>query len=70
MHDKAFEAGLYTLDAQLRVVPSPKALASDWATAEIVPYAGRSIKSGNTPPSLDSLQQHWHRKRVSPKSHP
>ena len=59
MHDKAFEIGLFVLDTQFRVTPSPLINGSSWAAANIVPFANQQIKIGRVRPALACLQLHW-----------
>lgn len=67
MHDKAFEVGLFVLDQHLRVIPTPLAAGSPWATANILPYANRYIKDGQLTPALTCLQLHWQRVGFMPE---
>jgi putative restriction endonuclease len=63
MHDKAFEAGHFVIDASYRVVPTKKAIESQWASTGIAPYSGRQIALGAVPPGQSFLRRH--RERVS-----
>ncbi len=59
MHDKAFEAGLFTLSNDYRViVPETSAARSSWAYAHLVPDAGKVIKLGASLPSKNSIEHH------------
>lgn len=66
MHDKAFEIGLYTLDADFRITPTPEATESEWAVRKILPYAGQQIRLGRVLPGVEPLQHHWKRIDFSP----
>ncbi|MGD0383401.1 MAG: HNH endonuclease, partial [Thermoguttaceae bacterium] len=61
MHDKAFEDGLFVLDPQFRVMPTPFAKDSPWAITNILPFANQQIKIGQVQPALTCLQLHWRR---------
>jgi putative restriction endonuclease len=67
LHDRAFEMGLFTLTADLRVVAHPTKLrGSRWAQDHIVPKAGLRILPAPTPPSEAALRQHWTRIGFAP----
>lgn len=69
MHDKAFEKGLFTLDAKGRVwFNAERADGSDWAMRHIEPCHGEAIRQGDVEPSLQALQHHWNRVRSYPES--
>lgn len=56
LHDRAFEMGLFTLTADLRVVAHPTKLrGSRWAREHIVPKAGLRILPAPTPPRAKRL---------------
>jgi putative restriction endonuclease len=62
MHDKAFEAGLFTLSFDLRIwVNKQKASHSKWAAEHINPYHGQYINTGNIQPSEEAIFHHWER---------
>lgn len=67
MHDKAFERGLFTLDAAHRVVLHPtRAATNSWAQQYLLPYKDRPLKQCTTPPCVEALQHHWERIRFAP----
>lgn len=67
MHDKAFELGLFTLDADLAVWSTPERLQqSPWAEAQIGPAIGKPIRSGHTPPPPEVIRRHWERSGLLP----
>lgn len=62
MHDKAFEAGLFTLNQALEIVPNVKRLRGVvWARKHITPKAGERIRSSEILPSAEILSLHWER---------
>lgn len=62
MHDKAFELGLFTIDAELRIWVSPaKIRNNNWAQAHLFAFHGQSIRLGVIPLSEDALLHHWER---------
>jgi predicted restriction endonuclease len=66
MHDKAFEAGFFTLTEDLRVAVNKNnqtAMTSKWCKKNLIPYDGDSISFGSVKPSLEALRHHW--KRIS-----
>lgn len=66
-HDKAFERGLFTLTANLRVaVNEAKTLQSLWAQMTILPHEGKAISMGTVAPTLESLMAHWVRIEFTP----
>lgn len=67
MHDKAFEAGLFTISSDLRVwVHKEKMTETNWGTDNLLPYHGEKIKMGNILPSEESLRYHWQRIGLNP----
>ncbi len=61
-HDRAFEAGLFTVSARYHVaVNSMKLVESSWAQENLAPYDGKAIALGAIKPALPSLRQHWAR---------
>lgn len=61
-HDKAFEAGMFTLTADYRVALIEGQLEkSAWGEAHIRPFAGQRITLGPVRPSLAALEHHWRR---------
>lgn len=62
MHDKAFEEGWFTLDAELCVVLKVERLTnSAWAASHLVPYAGKRISIARVTPGFASIREHWRR---------
>lgn len=69
MHDRAFELGLFTLDAAGVVhVNEALASASKWATSKLASSGGSKISQGGTQLSQVALQSHWRRIGFGPKS--
>ena len=61
-HDKAFERGLFTLTLDFRVAPNAlKIKDSEWASANIAPFANQMIKLGAVVPAEVALRKHWER---------
>jgi putative restriction endonuclease len=61
MHDKAFEAGLFVVDSSYHVVPTKAADKSQWAIANVIPFAGQQISIGPIVPGEIFLKNHWER---------
>lgn len=62
MHDKAFEAGFFTITRNHRIYANPqKSKFSEWAQKNIHPYHGAQIRLGRIAPALHSLEHHWER---------
>jgi putative restriction endonuclease len=62
LHDRAFEIGLFTLTAELRIAANSAKLAkSPWAKENIAPYEGEKIALGAIKPAVESVRQHWER---------
>lgn len=59
-HDKAFEAGYFSLDDEYEIIPSEKVaiIQSDVYQTLILPYAGKQITLGAIKPDHDSLREH------------
>jgi len=69
IHDKAFEIGMYTLDASGTVVINPKYQTLDPNSlfqTSIYPFQGRKAKVGSIPPSATALSHHWERIQLNP----
>jgi putative restriction endonuclease len=66
-HDRAFETGVFTLGYDFRVIVNERrALASAWATKNILPFAGQEIRLGPIRPSEGALTKHWERVNFLP----
>jgi hypothetical protein len=68
MHDKAFELGFFTVDAQLCVRVNCDAIdtqGSTWARANLLRANGKRIRAGIVAPSSEALQYHWARVHVA-----
>ena len=61
MHDRAFEAGYFTLDDQFQVTSVKKREDSEWWSREILPYHGVKIAKGEVQPAVEALKEHWTR---------
>lgn len=62
MHDRAFEHGLFTLDAECRVrVNHDKAATVTWSHENLTPYDGCEVAQSGIRPSLAALSNHWRR---------
>lgn len=62
MHDKAFEQGWFTLDANLCVViDAERVKSSGWAAQHILPFANQSIAKARIRPGFASIRGHWER---------
>jgi len=62
-HDKAFEVGLFAIDATHRVFLNKK--HADWsAYRAIAVFDGRPIKTGHVVPSQRALAEHWNRIKI------
>jgi hypothetical protein len=60
MHDKAFEAGFFTISEDYTVVVNrERAETSAWCRESILPYEGVTIRLAEIPPSEDALLHHW-----------
>ncbi|MBD1809903.1 HNH endonuclease [Microcoleus sp. FACHB-SPT15] len=71
MHDKAFEAGFFTLTKDWRVAVNKNnqtAMTSKWCEKHLVPYDRNSIRLGSVKPSLEALRYHWDRIGFTPDS--
>jgi hypothetical protein len=69
IHDKAFEIGMYTLDASGTVVINPKYQTSapnSLFQTSIYPFNGHEAELGSIRPSGTALRHHWERIQVSP----
>ena len=69
IHDKAFEIGMYTLNASGTVVINPKYQTLDpnslFQTSSY-PLQGHKAKAGSIPPSATALRHHWERIQLNP----
>jgi hypothetical protein len=64
MHDKAFEAGFFTLSSEYRVIINDregKIRASDWCVEHLLPFDGQPVTLGPISPSLEALRRHRER---------
>jgi len=71
MHDKAFEAGFFTLTEDLRVAVNKNnqtAMTSKWCEKNLIPYDGDFISLGSLKPSVEALRHHWVRIDFTPDS--
>jgi predicted restriction endonuclease/predicted RNase H-like HicB family nuclease len=71
MHDKAFEAGFFTLTEDFRVAVNKNnqtAMTSKWCKKNLIPYDGDSISFGSLKPSVEALRHHWARIGFTPDS--
>jgi hypothetical protein len=71
MHDKAFEAGFFTLTEDLRVAVNKNnqtAMTSKWCEKNLIPYDGDFISFGSLKPSVEALRHHWARIDFTPDS--
>lgn len=60
VHDKAFEIGLFTLDAEFRVFVNPKEqCSSSQIVRELVSHHGEQISLADIVPLDDALLEHW-----------
>lgn len=67
-HDRAFERGLFTLDANYRIrLCSDKLAARPWASRYLANSEGQSIRMGQIPPDKSAIEEHWKRIQFSPK---
>ena len=65
LHDKAFEAGLFTLTDDFRIYANKvKAKDSKWAVSNLLPYDGMRITIGSEAPSLHALALHRVRTKI------
>lgn len=64
-HDKAFEAGIFTLSKDYKVSINYKKLSgSEWLEGILQPFDGQQIK---IPPVSPSLKMHWERIKFTPE---
>ncbi len=71
MHDKAFEAGFFTLTEDFRVAVNKNnqtARTSKWCEKNLIPYDGDFISLGSLKPSVEALRHHWVRIGFTPDS--
>jgi putative restriction endonuclease len=68
MHDKAFELGLFTMDAQFRVYVHPKLKPDTSFAKEILGSNGARMKLAKREPLIEALSEHWRRVNLSPSS--
>ena len=64
MHDRAFEKGLFTLDAEFKVVVNSDhnlVKTSDWCATNLIPAAGLTISVGRILPAEGAIKCHWAR---------
>lgn len=62
MHDRAFEAGFFTITSTLRVaVNYSRIQENNWAIKHLSPYDGALIAESQYPPSAKVLRLHWER---------
>ena len=67
LHDKAFELGAFTLDAQFRILINPKERETNsWLLRELAAFHGKGISLADIPPSIDALMEHWNRVGIKP----
>jgi hypothetical protein len=59
VHDKAFEMGAFTLDAQLRVVLGVKEPTGAWVRRILDSATGKQLSSAQHAPSIEALAKHW-----------
>ncbi|MER9976241.1 HNH endonuclease [Mesorhizobium sp. M0085] len=64
-HDRAFELGLYTLDAEFRIHVNP-AKNSSSVLASIARWNGRQVRLASTLPLHEALLEHWVRTAADP----
>jgi putative restriction endonuclease len=66
MHDKAFEAGLFTLSLNYCVWLNQEQIdKSEWAKAHLSSAHGKPIRRGKVMPSENSISHHWERIRCA-----
>ncbi|MBN1122918.1 MAG: HNH endonuclease [Anaerolineae bacterium] len=60
MHDKAFEAGYFTISEEYEIVINSELVGmSRWARDKLLPFEGKKIRLGKVLPSKDALLHHW-----------
>jgi hypothetical protein len=69
MHDKAFELGLFTVDADLCIAMNPATVGrkeSSWGKTNLPAVQGQPIRlcSETVAPTREALEHHWARVRV------
>jgi putative restriction endonuclease len=69
MHDRAFELGFFTLDAELKIWVNPRKMPNQrWTQEHLLPFHGHSIRLGLVHPADDALLAHWERTGCYPNS--
>jgi predicted restriction endonuclease len=67
IHDKAFEAGMFTLDQNFRIFVNPNdPVPSSEVLTEIKACQGQQIRLSLVPPLEDALIEHWIRVGLEP----
>lgn len=67
VHDKAFEIGIFTLDANRCIFINPRERKSGSEIARrLVKYHGERIATAEVPPLDDALLEHWIRVGIEP----
>jgi predicted restriction endonuclease len=67
MHDRAFEAGLFTLTQDYRIALNHSLVGtSPWAQTFLSPHEAEQIALGTVPPSHVAISQHWERIGFTP----
>ena len=60
LHDKAFEAGIFTIDEDYRIFASPNAIESESRLLKDIAAAhGKEIRLSSAPPITEALLEHW-----------
>lgn len=68
MHDKAFEAGLFTITQEHEIwVNQQKISQNKWAQTNLVPYHKHSMRRGEILPAKIPLSYHWDRINCIPE---
>jgi hypothetical protein len=68
MHRRAFELGLFTVDARGAIYSrQDRWEQSSWASERVAPHVGKSIRAASTPPAVGALRRHWERIDLFPE---